>query len=57
MKKKIQQLHSRKAILGDFVRSINQDLKEALQEINIINSNIKSLNKENQTDMFGEEEL
>jgi hypothetical protein len=57
MKKKIQQLHSRKAILGDFVRSINQDLKEALQEINIINSNIKYLNKENQTDIFGEGEL
>jgi hypothetical protein len=57
MKKKIQHLHSRKAILGDFVRNLNQDLKEALQEINIINSNIKSLNKDNQINMFGEEEL
>lgn len=54
MCKRVQQLLSRKAILGDFVRNLSKDLTEAREEIKMINSAIESVNRDNQSDMFGE---
>ena len=49
-----QQLLSRKAILGDFVRSLNKDLKSALEEIKTINLALSSTYLDKQLDIFEE---
>ena len=49
-----QQLLSRKAILGDFVRSLNKDLKSALEEIKTINLALSSAYLDKQLDIFEE---
>ena len=55
MLRSTQQLHSKKAILGDFVRKLTKDLTEARDEIRVINSAIESVNRDNQLDMLGED--